>query len=94
MGGLGNIFGGDNGNDDSQSTNDSSHGSDGNILGDVSSTLGLDASSSHSSSSTDEDGNSDSSSSDQSLSIDSGTDGLLHSMGDTFGDSSSTDSTN
>lgn len=91
MSGLGNIFGG---NDDSSSESQNSSGSEGNILGDASSTLGLDASSSNSSESTDEDGNSDSQSSDQQIALDSSTDGLLHSMGDTFSDSSDSSETN
>ena len=75
MAGLSNIFG----SDDSSSSNDSN--ADGGLVGDISSTLGLDASSSQSYESTDEDGNSSSSTNENGLSLDTGTDGLLGGVG-------------
>jgi hypothetical protein len=81
MAGLSNIFGSDS-NEDTTSSNDS--GADGSIVGDLTSTVGLDASSSQTSQSTDEDGNSSSDTSDNALSLDTGTDGLLGGMGNSF----------
>ena len=78
MPGLSNIFG----SDDTASSNDSN--ASGGIVGDLNSTLGLDASSSSQSSSTDEDGNSESQSSDNAIGLDTSTDGLLGAVGDTF----------
>lgn len=75
MPGLSNIFG----NDDNSSSNDSN--ADGGIMGDVESTLGLDANSSQTHNSTDEDGNSSSSTNENGLSLDTGTDGLLGGVG-------------
>lgn len=92
MSGLTSIFG--NSGDDSDSSNSSDQGSSGNVLGTADSALGLDASNHSEQSSTDDDGSTDSSSSDQALNLDTSTDGLLHSMGNEFGDSDSTDSTN
>lgn len=76
MPGLSNIFG----NNDSESSSDQN--ADNGIVGDLNSTLGLDATNSNSSESTDEDGSSESSSSDQSIGLDTSTDGLLGSITD------------
>jgi hypothetical protein len=75
MPGLSNIFG----SDDSSSSSDSN--ANGGIMGDVESTLGLDANSSQTYDSTDEDGNSSSSTNENGLSLDTGTDGLLGAVG-------------
>lgn len=85
MPGLSNIFG----SDDSSSSNDQN--ASGSLVGDASSTLGLDASSSQTNQSTDEDGNSSSSTNDNSIGLDTSTDGLLGAVGDTM--SSSDEST-
>ncbi len=79
MAGLTNIFGG---NDDSSSSNDSADSS--NIVGDLNTTLGLDANSSQSSYDQDEDGNISAQQSDNSLGLDTSTDGLLSSVTDSF----------
>lgn len=81
MPGLSNIFG----SDDSTSSSDSN--ADGGIVGDVGSTLGLDANSSQTNESMDEDGNSSSSTNENGLSLDTGTDGLLGAVGDVMGSS-------
>jgi hypothetical protein len=60
-------------------------------MGDLTSTIGLDASSSTDSYSADEDGNVEANSTDNSLGLDTSTDGLLSSVTDSF--SSSNDST-
>lgn len=86
MAGLSDIFGGDNGN----SSND--QGNETGTVADLNSTLGLDATNSNEQSSTDEDGNSSSSSSDQTFGLDTSTDGLLHSVTDSFSSSDSADS--
>ena len=84
MGPLSNIFGGD------DSTSDSS-----NLLhGTLDNTLGIDANSSSESYEQDEDGNISSDSSDNSLSIDNSTDGLLHSISDSFSSSDESDTGN
>lgn len=85
MAGLSNIFG----SDDSSSSNDSNSAL--SAVGDATSTIGLDLSSSQESSSTDEDGNSSSQSNDTDLGFDTSTDGLLGAVGDTM--SSSDEST-
>ena len=81
MPGLSNIFGGD----DNSSSSDSN--ADGGIMGDVESTLGLDANSSQTNQSTDEDGNSSSTTNENGLSLDTGTDGLLGAVGHAMGSS-------
>lgn len=81
MPGLSNIFG----SDDSESSNDSNFSND--LVGDVNSTLGLDASNSSTSTETDEDGSSESTTSDQDFSLDTSTDGLLGSITDAFSSS-------
>ena len=87
MPGLSNIFGGD----ESNSSNDSN--ADGSIVGDLNSTLGLDASSAQTNNSMDEDGNSESSTNNNDLSLDTSTDGLLGAVGHTMDSSDqSTDS--
>lgn len=78
MPGLSNIFG----SDDSTSSNDSN--ASGTLVGDVTSTLRLDATSSQTNQSTDEDGNSSSSTNDNAIGLDTSTDGLLGAVGDTF----------
>ncbi len=85
MPGLSNIFG----SDDSSSSNDQN--ASGTLVGDASSALGLDASSSQTNQSTDEDGNSSSSTNDNSVGLDTSTDGLLGAVGDSM--SSSDEST-
>ena len=85
MPGLSNIFG----SDDSSSSNDQN--ASGTLVGDATSTLGLDATSSQTNESTDEDGNSSSSTNDNSIGLDTSTDGLLGAVGDTM--SSSDEST-
>ena len=89
MGPLSDIFGGD------DSSNSSSTSDSGNMLqGDLDNTLGIDANSSSDSWEQDEDGNASSNSSDQSLSIDNSTDGLLHSVTDSFSSSDESDTGN
>lgn len=85
MAGLTNIFGGD----DSSSSNDQSGDASGNVVGDLGSTVGLDADSSQSSFNQDEDGNVSSQSNDNSVGLDTSTDGLLGTVGDLTGSSSS-----
>lgn len=75
MPGLSNIFG----SDDNTSSSDSN--ANGSIVGDVESTLGLDANSSQTHDTMDEDGNSSSSTNENGLSLDTGTDGLLGAVG-------------
>jgi len=84
MPGLSNIFG----SDDSSSSNDSNFATD--TVGDVSSVVGLDASSSQSNYNADEDGNVSSSQSDNSLGLDADTDGLLGNMTDSLTSSDQT----
>lgn len=95
MSGLTSVFGG---NDDSDNANQNSSDGNagGNLVGDATSTLGLDASNHSTENSTDSDGSSDSSTSDQDLSLGTSTDGLLHSVGDIMGshDAASDSSTN
>jgi hypothetical protein len=79
MAGLTNIFGG---SDDSSSSNDSN--ASGSIVGDLGSTLGLDVDSSQSSYNADEDGNVSQQNNDNSIGLDTSTDGLLGAVGDTF----------
>ncbi|MBB5709886.1 hypothetical protein [Sphingomonas xinjiangensis] len=85
MGPLSDIFS----SDDSSSSDSSSNSSD--FMGDLTSTVGLDASSSSDSYSADEGGNVEANSTDNSLGLDTSTDGLLHGITDNF--SSSSDST-
>ena len=73
---LSNIFG----SDDSASSNDSNGSLD--AVGDLTSTVGLDLSSSQDSYSQDEDGNISSDSSDTGLGFDTSTDGLLGAVSD------------
>lgn len=89
MPGLSNIFGSD--SDENQQSNDS--GIDTGSVADAGNVLGLDATNSNEQSSTDEDGNTQQSSSDQTLGLDSDTDGLLGNVTDAFSsnDSSSSD---
>jgi len=79
MAGLTNIFGG---NDDSSNSSDSGNSSD--FTGDLNSTLGLDAESSNSSYNEDEDGNISAQQNDNSIGLDTSTDGLLSSVTDSF----------
>lgn len=79
MAGLTSIFGG---SDDGSSSNDSNSSTD--LVGDATSTLGLDASSSQSSFSQDEDGNTSSQTNDNAIGLDTSTDGLLGAVNDTF----------
>lgn len=88
MPGLSNIFGSD--NDSSQNSND--QGLNSGSVADVGSTLGLDATNSNSQSSTDEDGNTQESSTDQTLGLDTSTDGLLGNVTDAFSSSDSSSS--
>ena len=81
MPGLSNIFG----SDDSTSSSDSN--ASGTLVGDVTSTLGLDVTSSQANQSVDEDGNSSSSTNDNAIGLDTSTDGLLGAVGDTFSSS-------
>lgn len=81
MPGLSNIFGGD----DSNSSSDSN--AEGSVVGDATSTLGLDATSSQTNDSTDEDGNSSSQTNDNAIGLDTSTDGLLGAVGDATGSS-------
>ena len=81
MAGLSNIFGGSS-SDDSQSSNQSQ--SSGDLVGDASSAVGLNVDSSQSNYSEDEDGNVSSQNNDNSVGLDTDTDGLLGAMGDTF----------
>ena len=81
MAGLSNIFGGNN----SDSSNVETNSSEG--VADINSTLGLDADSSQSSYNQDEDGNVSAQQNDNSLGLDTSTDGLLHSATDTFNSS-------
>lgn len=85
MPGLSNIFGSD--NDSSQNSNDGAINT--GSVADVGSVLGLDATNSNSQSSTDEDGNTQQSASDQTLGVDTSTDGLLGNVTDAFGSSDS-----
>lgn len=85
MAGLSNIF-----NNDGESSSSSDQGLDNSIVGDLNSTLGLDATNSSTNSSTDEDGATESSTSDQSLALDTSTDGLLGSVTDAFSSSDQT----
>ena len=93
MAGLTDIFGG-NSNDDSFNSNSSDGDASGSIVSDLTSNVGLDASSSQSSYSQDEDGNVSSDTNDNALSFDTSTDGLLGSVGDLTGSSDSEQSTN
>jgi len=86
MAGLTNIFGG---NDDSYASNSSDQDASGSIVGDATSTLGLDVDSSQSSYNQDEDGNVSENSNDNSIGLDTSTDGLLGAVGDTFNSSDS-----
>ena len=86
MGPLSDIFGGDNNSSSNETSGNSS-----DFMGDLTSTVGLDASSSNDSYSADEDGNVEANSSDNALNLDTITDGLLNSVTDSF--SSSSDST-
>ncbi len=79
MAGLTSIFGG---NDDSNSSSDGISSSD--LVSDVTSTVGLDASSSQTNFNQDEDGNTTSSTNDNALNLDTSTDGLLGGASDTF----------
>ncbi|MEH3039200.1 MAG: hypothetical protein PGN21_03920 [Sphingomonas paucimobilis] len=79
MAGLTNIFGG---NDESSTSNSAADSSD--VMGDLNTTLGLDANSSQSSYDQDEDGNISAQQSDNSLGLDTSTDGLLSSVTDSF----------
>jgi hypothetical protein len=89
MAGLSNIFGGD----DSSSSTDNNGDASGSIVGDLTSTLGLDVSSSNDSYSQDEDGNISSNSNDTALGFDTSTDGLLGAVGDLTGSNSSDETT-
>jgi len=91
MAGLTNIFGG---NDDSFSSNSNDQDASGTLVGDATSTLGLDANSSQSSYNQDEDGNVSENTNDNSIGLDTSTDGLLGAVGDTFSSSDSEQSTN
>jgi hypothetical protein len=91
MAGLTNIFGGDN---DGSSNNASDGNASGNIVGDVGSTLGLDINSSNSSYDVDEDGNVSQQSSDNSVGLDTSTDGLLGAVGDLMGSNDSESTSN
>lgn len=84
MGPLSDIFGGD----------DSTSSSEGLLHGTLDNTLGVDANSSSESWEQDEDGNMSHDSSDNSLSIDNSTDGLLHSVTDSFSSSDESDTGN
>jgi hypothetical protein len=86
MAGLTNIFGG---SDDGSSSNASDGNASGSIVGDVGSTLGLDIDSSQSSYNADEDGNVSQNTNDNSIGLDTSTDGLLGSVGDLMGTNSS-----
>jgi hypothetical protein len=88
MGPLSDIFS----SDDSSSSNTDS--SSGDFMGDLTSTVGLDATNSSENYSQDEDGNVSSNSSDQGLSLDTSTDGLLHSVTDSFSSADESDSGN
>lgn len=83
MAGLTSIFGGD----DSNSTSGNDSDASGNIVGDLNSTLGLDINSAQSQQSVDDDGSSESSTNENSLGLDTSTDGLLGAVGDTFNSS-------
>ena len=87
MAGLTNIFGG--GSDDSSSSNSNDQNASGGIVGDATSTLGLDIDSSQSSYNADEDGNVSENTNDNSIGLDTSTDGLLGAVGDTFNSSDS-----
>ena len=80
MAGLSNIFGSS--GDDSQSSSNSQ--SSGDLVGDASSAVGLDVQSSQSNYSEDEDGNVSEQNNDNSVGLDTDTDGLLGAMGDTM----------
>ena len=86
MAGLTNIFGG---NDDSSSSNSNDQDASGSLVGDVGSTLGLDIDSSQSSYNADEDGNVSQETNDNSIGLDTSTDGLLGAVGDTMNSNSS-----
>lgn len=85
MPGLSNIFG----SDDSSSSESSSNSSD--ITGVLDSTLGLDVDSSQSNYNEDEDGNVSEQNNDNSVGLDTSTDGLLNTVSDSM--SSSDEST-
>lgn len=90
MAGLTDIFGGNNSTDTDSSSTSSDNSS---FLSDLNTTLGIDASNSNSNFSQDEDGNIEQNQSQQDFSLDTSTDGLLHSITDTFDSSDqSTDS--
>lgn len=85
MAGLSNLFGGNDTDTDSSSTNSDNS----SFLGDLNTTLGIDASNSNSSYSQDEDGEVNASQSEQDFGLDTSTDGLLHSITDTSDSSDS-----
>jgi len=91
MASLTNIFGG---SDDSANSNSNDQGASGGIVGDATSTLGLDVASSQSSFNQDEDGNMSENTNDNSIGLDTSTDGLLGAVGDAFSSSDSESTTN
>ena len=86
MPGLSNIFGSD------DSTSSSDQQSSGDLVGDATSAVGLDVDSSQSNFNQDEDGNTSEQHNDNSIGLDTDTDGLIGAMGDTL--SSSDESSN
>lgn len=84
MPGLSNIFGGD----DSTSSNDQD--ASGTLVGDATSAVGLDVDSSQSNYNQDEDGNTSEQHNDNSVGLDTDTDGLIGAVGDAMSSSDQT----